>query len=292
MAFPEQTQVSIAAFREGLKAVGLQEGRNIEIDSRWPGVDLDLARALARELIALKPDVIVASSNHVVSVLMQETETVPIVFVFVGDPIGSHYAESLARPEKNLTGFAAFEPSISRKWLELVRELSPQTKRVGFIYSPETTFNVELLQSARGSAPSFGLELTEIPATGIAEIDSLIANFADAGSDGALVVAPHAMTIAARNYIIGSAKRIRLPAVYSDSIFTQSGGLLSLGVDLSNEFRRAAVYVDRILKGEKVSDLPIESTVKYELVINLKTARALDLTIPPTLRARADELIG
>jgi putative ABC transport system substrate-binding protein len=294
MGFPEvdpQTRLNIVAFHEGLKAVGLEEGRNIQIDYRWPGVDPGRASAFARELIALKPDLIVASTNQVVSIAMQETKTIPIVFVYIGDPVGSRYAESLARPGKNLTGFANFEAPIGGKWLELLKEISPQTQRVGFVYHPAASPHVEFLQVASVSAPSFQLELTAIPVTSVAEIERLITAFSTAGAKGAIVVAPHALTLGSSSLITELATRHRLPGVYGDSIFAKSGGLLSFGINPPDQLRRAAVYVDRILKGEKPADLPVQLPIKYEMIINLKAAKALGLTIPPTLLARADEVI-
>lgn len=294
LGFPKaapQTAANIAAFHEGLKAVGLEEGRNIQIDYRWPGIDAELARTLAKEIIALKPDVIVASTNQVVSIAMQETQTIPIVFVYIGDPIGSRYAVTLPRPGKNLTGFANFEAPIGGKWLELLKELSPQTKRIGFVYHPAASPHVEFLNVAKASAPSLGLELSAIPVTTVAEIERDIPAFATIGDNGGIIVAPHALTLGASGLITELATRYRLPGVYGDRIFAQRGGLLSFGIDPADQLRRAAGYVRRILDGEKAADLPVQLPVKYELIINLKTAKTFGLTVPPTLIARADEVI-
>jgi putative ABC transport system substrate-binding protein len=294
LGFPKadpQTSANLAAFHEGLKAAGLEPGRNIQIDERWPGIDAGLTRSFARELIASKPDVIVASTNQVVSILMQETQTIPIVFVFIGDPIGSRYAETLARPGKNLTGFANFEAPIGGKWLELLKELSPQVRRVGFVYHPGASPHVEFLGVAKAAAPSFELELTAIPVTSMSEIERDITAFAGAGANGGIVVAPHALTLGGSGVITALATRFRLPGVYGDRIFAQRGGLLSFGINPPDQLRRAAGYVRRILDGERPADLPVQLPVKYEMIINGKTAQAFGLSIAPSLLARADEVI-
>ena len=286
-----QTAATMAAFREGLKAAGLEEGRNIQIDERWPGIDPALARTSARELIALKPDVIVASTNQVVSTVMQETSTIPIVFVFIGDPIGSGYAETLANPGKNLTGFANFEAPIGGKWLELLKEVSPQTKRIGFIHHPSVNAHVQFLRAAEASAPSFGQKVFPIPVTSLAEIETGISSFAAAGENGGIVVPPHALTIGASGVITELATRHRLPGVYGDRIFAERGGLLSFGINPPDQHRRAADYVRRILNGEKAANLPVQLPVKYEMIVNVKIANAFGLSVPPTVLARADEVI-
>jgi putative ABC transport system substrate-binding protein len=286
-----QTAASMAAFQEGLKAAGLEEGRNIQIEYRWAGIDPAATRALARELIALKPDVIVASTNQVVSIAAQETQSIPIVFVFIGDPIGSGYAATLAKPGKNLTGFANFEAPIGGKWLELLKEISPQTKRVGFMHHPAVNAHTEFLLAAQASAPSFGQEVVPIPVTNLAEIEGGISKFAAAGENGGIVVPPHALTVGASGVITELATRHKLPGVYGDRIFTERGGLLSFGINPHDQHRRAADYVRRILNGEKAGDLPVQLPIKYELIVNVKTANAFGLTVPPTLLARADEVI-
>jgi putative ABC transport system substrate-binding protein len=282
---------NLAALREGLKAAGLEDGRNISIEVRWPGIDSEMARTFAKELIALKPEIIVASTNQVVSVVMQETQTIPIVFVFVGDPIGSRYAETLARPGKNLTGFANFEAPIGGKWLELLKEMVPQTKRVGFVYHPAVSPHREFLEVIRSTAPSFGLALTPIAVTTRTEIERDLAAFGEAGSEGGIVVAPHALTLGASDVITELATRHRLPGVYGDRIFAQRGGLLSFGINPPDQLRRAGGYVRRILDGEKPGDLPVQLPTKYEMIVNLKTAKAFGLVPPPSLLARADEII-
>jgi len=286
-----QTAATMAAFREGLKAAGLEEGSNIQIDFRWAGIDPVETRALARELIALKPSVILASTNQVVSIVAQETRSIPIVFVFIGDPIGSGYAETLAKPGKNLTGFANFEAPIGGKWLELLKEISPQTRRVGFMHHPAVTAHAEFLVTAQASAPSFGQEVVAIPVTNLAEIESGISKFAAADTNSGIVVPPHALTVGASGVIVELATRYRLRGVYGDRIFSERGGLLSFGINPHDQHRRAADYVRRILNGEKAADLPVQLPVKYEMIVNLKAANSLGLNVPPTLLARADEVI-
>ena len=222
---------------------------------------------------------------------MQETQTIPIVFVYIGDPIGSRYAETLARPGKNLTGFANFEAPIGGKWLELLKELSPQTKRVGFVYHPAASPHIEFLNVAKSTAPAFGLELTAIPVTSMAEIENGITKFADEGTDGGLVVAPHALTLGGSGVIAELATRYQMPGVYGDSIFARRGGLMSFGINPPDQLRRCAAYVKRILNGEKPSDLPVQLPVKYEMIINAKTADAFGLKISPVLLGRADIVI-
>jgi putative ABC transport system substrate-binding protein len=294
LGFPQADPLmpaNMAALKEGLKAAGLEEGRNIKIEARWPGIDPETARTLARELIALKPEVIVASTNQVVSILMQETQTIPIVFVFIGDPIGSRYAVTLARPGKNLTGFANFEAPIGGKWLELLKEIAPPTKRIGYVYHPSVSPHLEFLDVIRKTAPLFGLELAGIPVTSRAEIERDMEAFATAGADGGIVVAPHALTLGASGVIVEIATRHRLPGVYGDRIFSQRGGLLSYGINPPDQLRRAGSYVRRILDGDKPGDLPVQLPVKYEMIVNMKTAKAFGLTPPASLLARADDIV-
>ena len=291
MGYPEDDPGNVAAFREGLAAVGLEEGRNVQIDYRWAGIDADRARRLARELIAFKPDLMVASTNQVVSILKQETRTIPIVFVFIGDPIGSGYAATIARPGANLTGFSNFEAPIGGKWLEMLKEIAPATRRIGFVYHPAASPNVEFLKAAEAASPSLRLEVTAIPATGLTEIERLITAFATAGSGGAIAVAPHAVTLGAGSLITRLAAEYRLPGIYGDRHFMRTGGLMCFGINVPDQLRRAGAYVDLILKGAKPAELPVQLPTKYDMVINMKTARALDLTVPPSLLARADDLI-
>jgi putative tryptophan/tyrosine transport system substrate-binding protein len=297
MGYPDgdvQAQANMVALRQGLQRLGWTEGRNIRIDLRWAGDDPGKARAYAKELIEFMPDVIVPSTNQVTAIVQQEARTIPIVFVFVGDPIGSGFAASLAQPGANLTGFANFENSIGAKWLEILREIVPHARRVGFLLDPEAPPNVGFLHAAQAAAQSFGVELIAPAVRDGSEIERAVAAFGTGPNDGftnGLIVAPHAVTLGNRELIAALAARHRLPAVYSDRYFAESGGLVSFGNDTPDLFRRAASYVDRILKGAKPANLPVQLPTKFEMIINLKTAKALGLAIPPTLVARADKVI-
>jgi putative tryptophan/tyrosine transport system substrate-binding protein len=283
-------QTNLAAFRRGLQELGWIEGRNIRLDIRWGGADPDKARTLAKELVSMTPDVIVPNTNLMMTILQPETRTIPIVFVYVGDPVASGYVASLARPGGNITGFVALEPAIGGKWLELLKEIAPDITRVAVILHPETPPNVGFLHSAEAAAPSLGVKVIALGVHTAAEIESAVSGFAVEPNSG-LIIAPHAVTIVNRNIIIALAERYRFPAVYGFRIFATSGGLISYGTKPSDQFRRGASYVDRILKGEKSADLPVQEPTNYELVINLKTAKTLGLTIPPRVVGRADEVI-
>jgi putative tryptophan/tyrosine transport system substrate-binding protein len=243
----------------------------------------------AKELIGMTPDVLVPSSNLVTTIVQQETHTIPIVFVLVGDPVGSGYVASMAQPGGNITGFAVLENAIAGKWVETLNEIAPRVSRVGFILHPETSANVGLLRAAEAAAPS-GIKLIALGVHDAAEIERAIATFA-AEANGGLIVAPHAITFANRDLIIELAARYRLPAVYAFRNFANSGGLMSYGTNTIVVWREGASYVDRVLKGAKPADLPAQFPTKYELVINLRTAKALDVAVPPNLLARADEVI-
>lgn len=292
MPYPEgdaEGQASVAALQRGLQDLGWTEGRNIRFDIRWAGGNPDKARAFAKELIGMTPDVIVPSSNQITSILQQETRTIPIVFVLVGDPVGSGYVANMAQPGGNLTGFAVLENAIAGKWLEILNQIAPQVSRVGFILHPETSVNVGLLRAAEAAAPS-GVKVIALGVHNATEIERAVTAFA-AETNGGLIAAPHAITFANRDVIVELAARYRLPAVYAFRIFATRGGLISYGTNPFEMFRQGASYVDRILKGAKPADLPAQFPTKYELVINLKTAKALDLTVPSQLLARADEVI-
>lgn len=294
MGYPEDdpgVPDSVAAFHEGLKVSGLEVGRNVQISYRWAGVDADRARRLARELIALKPDVMVASTNQVVSILMQETRTIPIVFVFIGDPVGSGYAETIARPGANLTGFSNFEAPIGGKWLEIVKEIAPRTTRVGFVYHPAASPHLQFLRVAEAESPALGLALTALPVTSLAEVERSITTFAQAGANGAIIVAPHALTLGAAPLITRLAASHGLPGVYGDRHFMRSGGLMCFGINLPDQLRRSGAYIDLILKGADPARLPVQLPTKYDMVINLQSAKSLGLTVPSSLLARADEVI-
>jgi putative ABC transport system substrate-binding protein len=293
MGYPEddpQAQANATALREGLHSLGWIEGRNIRLDYRWAGADPDKARTLAKELIGMTPDVIVPSTNQVTRVVQQETRTIPIVFVFIGDPVGSGFVTSLAHPGRNLTGFANFENSIGGKWLELFKEIAPRAGRVGFLFNPDAAPNVGFFHAAQAAADARATKLTGVPVRDAADIEQDVTAFA-AGPDSGLIVAPHAVTMGNRKLIIELAARHRLPAVYGDRYFAQSGGLLAFGNNTNAMFRRAASYIDAILKGAKPADLPVQLPTKFELVVNLKTAKVLGLTIPESFLVRADEVI-
>jgi putative ABC transport system substrate-binding protein len=279
----------IAALQRGLQDLGWTEGRNIRFDIRWAAGDADKARAFAKELIEMAPDVIVPSSNLVTTIVLHETRTIPIAFIFVGDPVGSGYVASMARPGGNVTGFAVLENAIAGKWVETLHEIAPQVSRVGFILHPETSANVGMLQAAGQAAPS-GVKVIPLGVHNPGEIEQAVSAFATEPNSG-LIVAPHAVTFANRDVIVELASRFRLPAVYPFRNFAASGGLVSYGTDQIEMWRRGASYVDRVLRGARPADLPAQLPTKYELVVNLKTAKALDLNVPQNLLARADEVI-
>jgi len=293
MGYPEgdpQAQANVTALLQGLQNLGWIEGRNVQIDYRWAGGDPDKAQTFARELIAMTPDVMVPSTNQVTRILQQETRTIPIVFAFVGDPVGSGFAASLARPGKNVTGFANFENSIGGKWVELLREIAPRAERVGFVFNPDAAPDVGFFHTAEAAAPSLGIKLAALAVRDATDIEQHIAAFASEPGGG-LVVAPHAVTLGNRKLIIELAVRYCLPAVYSDRYFAESGGLVSFGNNTADLFRRAATYIDLILKGANPADLPVQLPTKFELIVNLKTAKTLGLTISESFLTRADEVI-
>jgi len=281
---PEE-QARLAAFVQGLQELGWTEGRNVRIDYRWAAADADRSRTYAAELVALAPDVIVAAGSQSVAALEQTTRTVPIVFASVVDPVGAGYVPSLARPGGNATGFTAFEYSLSGKWLELLKEIAPNLTRIAILRDPALAAVIQAM-----APPSFGVELSPIDVRDAGEIERDVAAFAGE-TKGGLIVTGSSGAAVHRELIIMLAARHRLPAVYPFRNYVTSGGLISYGPDPTDQFRRAAGYVDRILKGEKAADLPVQAPTKYELVINLKTAQALGLTVPPLLLARADAVI-
>ena len=286
-----EAQARNAAFLQGLQELGWTVGRNVRIEYRWGAGDAELFRRHASELVALAPDVILAGGGAVVPSLLQATRTVPIVFTGTPDPVGAGFVESLARPGGNATGFTIYEYGISGKWLELLKEIAPNVTRVGVIREAANTVGIGLWAAMQGAAPSLKVELSPIDVRDANDIERLIATFAGGGPSGGLIVAATGLTLINRDLISGLAARHRLPAVYSQRIFVTGGGLISYGPDQVDVFQRAAGYVDRILRGEKPADLPVQAPTKYELVINLKSARALGIDIPPTLLARAEEVI-
>jgi len=276
---------------QGLQELGWTDGRNVRIDYRWAAADADRYRTYAAELVALSPDVILSSASASVAALLQTTRTVPIVFVNVIDPVGAGYVARLARPGGNATGFTPFEYSLSGKWLELLKEIAPNLTRIAILRDPAIATGIGQYAVIQAMAsPSFGAELSPIDVRNGGEIERDIAAFARE-SNGGLIVTSSSGAIVHRELIIMLAARHRLPAVYPFRFFVTSGGLISYGPDTTDQFRRAAGYVDRILKGEKAADLPVQAPTKYELAINLKTAKALGLTVPPSLLARADQVI-
>src|SRR5262245_31124081 len=283
-------QARIGAFEDGLKQLGWTSGQNVRIDIRAGAGDADRHRRYAEELVALAPDVILATGATAVAPLLKGTRTLPIVFTNVVDPVGAGFVDSLARPGGNATGFVSLEYGLSVKWLELLKEIAPRVTRVAVIRDPEISAGTGQFGAIQGAASSFGLELIAVNPREAGEVERAIAAFARS-PNGGLIATSSALAIARRDLIIGLAARHKLPAVYWRRAFPASGGLISYGSDVIDNSRRAAGYVDRILKGEKPTDLPVQAPSKYELVINLKTAKALGLTVPPALLARADEVI-
>ena len=283
----------LSALMQGLQELGWTIGRNVRVDYRWGAGNTDLFRKYATELVALAPDVILATAGSIVGALQKESGTVPIVFVTTIDPVGGGWVESLSRPGTNATGFAAYEFSIGGKWLGLLKEVAPGVKRVAVIRDSSVPPGSGGFAAIQTAATSSGVELTPIGVRDATEIERGITGFATrTGPDGALImVGPGSSVRPHRDLIIALAARHRLPAVYPTRHFAAAGGLISYGTDFIAQYRQAAGYVDRILKGEKPADLPVQAPTKYELIINLKTARGLGLDVPPTLLAIADEVI-
>ena len=286
-----EAQTRVAAFVQGLQELGWSDGRNVRIEIRWPAGDADRARRYAAELVAFAPDVILAPGNFTMGPLLQATRSVPIVFGSIIDPVGAGFVESLARPGGNATGFILFEYAMSAKWLELLKQIAPSVTRVAVIRDPAIPSGVGQWGAIQTAAPSFGVEVSPINVRDDPRgIEGAVATFARA-SNGGLILTGSALAGLHRNLIITLAARHKLPAVYFERFYIAAGGLMSYGPNLVDQFRRAAGYVDRILRGEKPADLPVQAPTKFELVINLKTAKTLGLEVPPTLLARADEVI-
>ena len=283
-------QAWVAAFLQGLQELGWSVGRNVIIDIRWSAGNNADARKYAMELVALASDVILANTSYAVASLQQVTSTVPIVFAGVADPVGAGYVDSLARPGGNITGFTGFDYSISGKWLQLLKEIAPGVTRAVVTRDPSIASGPAQFAVIQAAAPSLGVELRPVDVRDDGEIERALALFAQSPNSG-LIVTGTPQAVAHRDLIIALAARHRLPAVYFSRIWTAAGGLISYGSDLLDPFRRAAGYVDRILKGEKPADMPVQAPTKFELIINLKTAKALGLTVPQSLIARADEVI-
>jgi putative tryptophan/tyrosine transport system substrate-binding protein len=295
MGYPEndlEGPAFFAAFREGLQKLGWAEGRNIQLDTRWASPDdAETRQRFAEELVALQPDLILSAVTPTTAALLQHTHTIPIVFATVSDPVGSGFVASLAQPGGNVTGFQAMVGSLGGKWVELLKEIAPRVVRVAMLFNPAVApYADAFLNPFKAAASSFAVEPIVAPVRDTSSLESAIAAQALA-PNGGLIVIPDTFTDVHRAEIISLAARFGLPAVYPRRPFTELGGLLSYGIDQSDSYRRAAGYVDRILKGEKPSGLPVQAPVKFELVINLKTAKALGLDIPFHLQQRADELI-
>ena len=280
------------AFREELRKLRWTEGRNTQIDTRWiTPDDAQSMRRFAKALVALEPDLLLSSTTPTTTALLQQTRTIPIVFAIVADPIGSGFVASFARPGGNVTGFIFTEPTMVGKWLELLKEIAPRLTRVAMLFNPASATYAEYwLSPFKAAAPSFAVEPIPAPAHDLSEVESVIAAQAREPNTG-LIVMPDSFADAHRVEITALAARYRVPAVYPFRFFAEAGGLLSYGLDRTDNFRRAATYVDRILRGEKAADLPVQAPTKYELVINLKTARALGLEVSLQLQQLADEVI-
>ena len=284
-------QARLDAFHQGLKELGWTAGRNLHIDFRWSSGDPAETRTLARELVELRPELIVGMTTPAVAALVEETKTIPIVFAGVVDPVGRGFVSNMARPGGNVTGMLNFEFSMGGKWLETLKQVAPAVRRVALLFNPETSpFASSFVRVIEGSATSFAVEPTAAPVYDAAQLERAMIDLA-AKPGGGLIVLPDVFTIGHRDLIIGLAARHRVPGVYPLRAFAISGGLISDSGDTSDILRRTASYVDRILKGAKPGDLPVQSPTKFELVVNLKTAKALGLEVPDTLLARADEVI-
>jgi len=292
MGFTESdptAQSWLAAFRNALAQLGWSEGNNLRIEVRWGAADPDRIRTLAKELVDLRPDAIFNQTTPVTDALARVTQTIPIVFVYVADPIGSGFAASLARPGRNITGFTYVEPTTGGKWVELLKEIAPRTAHVALLFNPETAPKF-YMPSIQAAASSFAVEASMAPVHARDEIAGVIAAQARSPGGG-LIVMPDVFNDANGELIIALATSSGVPAIYPRPVFAETGGLIAYGADLAEQFRQAAGYIDRILKGANPGDLPVQQPTKFELVINLKTAKPLGLEISPTLSARADEVI-
>ena len=292
MGFAENDEVwqaYLANFRQGLQELGWTDGRNIRFDYRFTGDSEDRMRAMAEEVVGLHPDVILVSTNSVVSATLKATRSIPIVFTWVSDPVGSGFVANLPRPGGSITGFHNFEPAIGGKWLAFLKQIAPDLRRVAVVHVPEVVPNVAFLHVIEAAAPSLGLSVTAAEVRNAADIERVLSAFGQEG--GGLIVTPSALTATQRDLIIALAARHRLPAIYSFGFYAESGGLMSYGVNQLELVRAAASYVDRVLRGTSPGDLPVQLPLRYELVINLKTAAALGLAVPNSLQLLADGVI-
>ena len=292
MGFAENDEVwraYLANFRQGLQELGWTEGRNIRFDYRFTGDSEELMRSMAEEVTALQPDIILVSTNSVVSATLKATRSIPIVFTWVSDPVGSGFVSNLPHPGGNITGFHNFEPAIGGKWLAFLKQIAPDLRRVAVVHVPEIIPNVAFLHVVEAAAPSLGLSVTAAAVRNGADIERVLSAFGQEG--GGLIVTPSALTATRRDLIITLAAGLRLPAIYSFGFYAESGGLMSYGINQLELVRSAASYVDRILRGTSPGDLPVQLPLRYELVINLKTASALGLAVPNSLQLLADGVI-
>jgi putative ABC transport system substrate-binding protein len=290
LADDAQGRAALAALLQAMQQLGWVDGRNVKIDYRWSGGHADEARKYATELVGLAPDVMMATGGASVGALLQASKTIPVIFANVPDPVGSGFVESLSRPGGSATGFVQFEYNLSGKWLELLKQIAPDVTNAAILWDPTIVAGIGQFAVIQSVAPSLGLEAHAINVRDAAEIARGIESFARL-SNGGMIVTASALAIIHRDLIIDLAARHRLPAVYFQKVFVTAGGLISYGADFIDQYRRAAGYVDRILKGEKPVDLPVQVPTKYELVINLKAAQAQGLIIPPPVLTRADEVI-
>ena len=286
-----QGQANVAAFRMGLQKLGWTEGRNVAIEYRWAAAEADLVQQFAKELVALQPDLILTQNTPITAAVLQQTRTIPIIFANVSDPVGSGFVAGLPRPGGNVTGLIDIDASMAGKWLGLLKEVAPRVARVAFLFNPATApFAEYYVTPLKAAAVSFAVEAIAAPVRDTSELESVVAGHARE-PDGGLIVMPEAFMNVHRAEVTSLAAHYRLPAVYPRRFFAEVGGLLSYGNDQSDNFRRTATYADRILHGAKPNELPVEQPTKFELVINLKTAKALGLTVPVHLQQIADEVI-
>jgi len=285
-----QGQTTLAALLQGLQQLGWIDGRNVRIDYRWGGGKAEDARKYAAELVSLAPDVMVATGGASVGALLHATKTIPVVFANVPDPVGSGFVESLSRPGGNATGFVQFEYNLSGKWLELLKQIAPDLTNSAVLWDPTIVAGIGQFAVIQSVAPSLGVEVRAINVRDTAEIERGVEAFARI-ANGGMIVTASALAILHRDLIVSLAARYKLPAVYFQKLFVAEGGLISYGADFLDQYRRAAGYVDRILKGENPANLPVQAPTKYELVINLKSAKVLGITVPPAVLARADAVI-
>jgi putative ABC transport system substrate-binding protein len=279
----------LAAFEQALGKLGWSRSRNVDIELRWGAGNVDRMQSHAKELVGLGPDVLIGEGTPAAAALRRETGTIPIVFLQVGNPVGSGFVKTLARPEGSMTGFTNFEPTMGSKWLELLKELAPRLVHATAIFNPDT-HSGQYWRSMEASAPSLAVTFTRAPAHDATAIERAVAGTA-VEPDGGLIVMPDVFTLTHRELIVSRAAERRLPSIYPFRVFAEGGGLLSYGVDQIDIYRRAAAYVDRIFRGTNAGELPVEAPTKFELVINLKAAKALGLSVPESLLARADEVI-